>query len=318
MKRREFIKYTAPAAFALLNGTLSTQVKAAVGRVVLVQREGSVRNKVVDSAQAAAMLDAAVEALFEQKADTVWPTLFSPKDTVGLKVNCMAGRGLSTNRELTDAVVERLRRAGVPASQIIIWDRRDQDLQRAGYRISFGGDGVQCYGNDRAGFSDRVYEYGSAGSRLSNILLRCTAVINLPVLKDHGIVGMSGALKNFLGAVNNPNKCHPNAGDPFIADLCSLTEIRRKTLLTVCDAFIGQYEGGPSYMPHYTWPMGGLLAGADMPALDRIIWRLIDEKRVEKGLPVLEKAGRRPSYVLTAAKNGLGVADLERIELVKA
>ena len=62
--------------------------------------------------------------------------------------------------------------------------------------------------------------YGSAGSLLSNTLAHtCDAVINLPVLKDHGIVGVTLALKNLFGAIHNPNKYHTNAGDPYVADV---------------------------------------------------------------------------------------------------
>ncbi len=41
---------------------------------------------------------------------------------------------------------------------------------------------------------------GLVGSRLSRILTRqCTAVVNVPVLKDHSIAGISVSLKNFFG-----------------------------------------------------------------------------------------------------------------------
>jgi len=53
--------------------------------------------------------------------------------------------------------------------------------------------------------------YGSVGSLLSTTLTRtCDAVVNLPVLKDHGIVGVTMALKNLFGAIHNPNKLPPS------------------------------------------------------------------------------------------------------------
>ncbi len=92
----------------------------------------------------------------------------------------------------------------------------------------------------------------SVGSLLSNTLTRtCNAVINLPVLKDHGIVGVTMALKNFFGAIHNPNKYHLMAATrTWPMSTCS-PPIRQKVRLTICDAIAPQYEGGPSYMPQW-------------------------------------------------------------------
>ncbi len=93
-------------------------------------------------------------------------------------------------------------------------------------------------GNDVLGYETATLPvYGSAGSLLSKTLTQlCDAVINLPVLKDHGIVGVTMALKNMFGAIHNPNKYHPNAGDPYVADVNMLPAIRQKVRLTICDA----------------------------------------------------------------------------------
>ncbi|MGW8178255.1 MAG: DUF362 domain-containing protein, partial [bacterium] len=63
----------------------------------------------------------------------------------------------------------------------------------------------------------------------------CDVVINLPVLKDHGITGVTMAMKNLFGAIHNPNKYHLNTGDPYVADVCMLSPIRQKVRLTICD-----------------------------------------------------------------------------------
>ncbi|MDZ7371095.1 MAG: DUF362 domain-containing protein [candidate division KSB1 bacterium] len=322
MRRRDFLKSLSAAGlvgFSPVSAEAAGESPQLRGRVVMVQRPGVVDAQGrADAVKLSNMLDAAVERLFEEEADKIWRTLFSPRDVVGLKVNCLAGRGLSTRIELTQAVVDRLTKAGVPHEQIIIWDRRDRDLQRAGYTLN-SGKGVQCCGNDRAGFTEQVYEFGAAASQLSLTLMRCTAVINLPILKDHGIVGMSGALKNFFGAVNNPNKYHMNCGDPFVADVNCLPPIRRKVRLTICDALTAQYEGGPPFMPEYTWRLESLLVAIDMAALDRIAWQMIDEKRRQVGLPTLEKAGRKPTYILTAGDSAhrLGETDPIKIDWIR-
>jgi uncharacterized protein (DUF362 family) len=48
-------------------------------------------------------------------------------------------------------------------------------------------------------------------SHLSKILTRmCTYLVNVPVLKDHGKVGITLSLKNHYGTIDNPMDCHPN------------------------------------------------------------------------------------------------------------
>ena len=276
---------------------------------------GSVAGEMVSK-----LLDAAVENLFQQKARQVWKELFEPDDIVGLKVNCLAGKGLSTRPELVEAVIERLKEAGVAPHRIIIWDRHDNDLIRAGYKINRGGHNTQCYGNNSVGYTSQVFEYGSVGSLLSQIIRnQCTAIINLPILKDHGIVGVSVGLKNFFGAIDNPNKYHLNIGDPYVADVNMLPDIRDKMRLTLCDALIAQYEGGPPYMPQWTWDMNSLIAATDMVALDYMGWQTIEQKRAENGFASLEEVGRKPTYIATAADRDhlLGTDDPDKIEIIK-
>ncbi|RPI03142.1 MAG: DUF362 domain-containing protein [Calditrichaeota bacterium] len=288
-------------------------------RVVTVQVvSGEAKEVKFDTDRIGRMVDAAVEALFEMSAPKVWQTLFRRDDFVGLKVNCLAGKYLSTHQILTTAITERLCTAGIAAERIIIWDRRSQDLERSGYKLNFSDKGIKCYGNEYGGFNENVFEFGMAASQISKILSRCTAVINLPILKDHGIVGLSGALKNFFGAINNPNKYHLSHGDPYVADVNMAADIRHKTRLTLCDALVAQYEGGPPFMSEFSWTMNSLVAAVDMVAMDRVLWDIIDQKRLQEQLPTLQAAGREPHYILTAADDvhRLGVASLEKIERI--
>jgi len=334
LKRREFLRDTTIASAALLwsrsfagskRGGLpnpSVIYGAEKSRVVIAHRNDLRKNRnVIDGDGVKKLVDAAIENLYQQNAKSVWKKLFSKKDIVGLKVNCLAGKGLSTHYEIVDAVVERLQEIGIPAHHIIIWDRLDRDLERAGYKLYQGRKKPQCYGNNRVGYTSRLFQYGSVGSLLSRIIHdQCTAIINLPILKDHGIVGVSIAMKNFFGAIDNPNKYHDDIGDPFVADVNMLPDIRKKTRLTICDAITPQYEGGPPYMPQWTWQMDSLIAATDMVALDRIGWDIIEQKRKEKGIESLKEAGREPTYIATAADEShkLGTDDLERIEIVHA
>ena len=267
-------------------------------------------------ARALDLLDRAMQSFFDRNSPAeAWRQCIRPGERVGLKVNCLAGRGGSTSLALVEAVCERLQQAGVKPGNIVIWYRLNEDLDRAGFRLSTASGKIRCLGNDVLGYESELSVFGSVGSLVAKTLTQqCDAVINLPVLKDHGIVGVTMALKNMFGAIHNPNKYHPHAGDPYVADVNALPEIRRKIRLTICDGTTAQYEGGPTYMPQWNWPFGGLLVAQDPVALDTVGWRIIEQKRTEKGMKPLKEMQREPAYIATAASRGLGVNDPARIE----
>ena len=62
---------------------------------------------------------------------------------------------------------------------------------------------------------------------LSKILTNLTnRTVNLPVLKDHNLAGLSGSMKNMYGVIHNPNKYHLNNCNPYVAELNALAEIK--------------------------------------------------------------------------------------------
>lgn len=278
---------------------------------------GSLERSVISS-----MIDAALQRLTgADSSRRAWSHFFGPEDVVSIKVNCLAGKGLSTHPEMVEGIVEGLRSAGVRERNILIWDRLSEDLKRAGFKINIHGKGVRCYGTDAPGanYESRLTIIGSVGSRLSRILTRhCTTMLNVPVLKDHSIAGITVSLKNLFGAIDNPNKYHQDGCDPFVADLCSAKAITSKSRLVICDALTAQYEGGPPYMPQWAWNFNGILVGTDAVALDQVAYQIIDRKRREKGLRSLAEAGREPKYIATAAdaQHRLGTNDPNRIEVI--
>ncbi len=275
----------------------------------------------LDSDRLGRLLDDAMQNLFAVDHPlTAWSTIVSPTDMVGLKVNCLAGRGLSTDPDLVDVICERLRAIGLPDRQIVIWDRQNSDLEEAGYQVATRGSGIRCFGNDAIGFDQQLYTFGSAGSLVTQTLTGlCDVVINLPVLKDHGITGFTGALKNMFGAIHNPNKYHLGVGNPYIPDVYCLAPIRRKVRLTICDATTAQYEGGPAFFNKWSWPFNGLLVSTDPVALDTTGWRIIEDKRKLQGLQSLRENKREPSYIATAADaaHRLGTSDHKQIDLLE-
>ncbi|MGO9096450.1 MAG: DUF362 domain-containing protein [Bryobacteraceae bacterium] len=286
---------------------------------VVIARDAQMRSSAGALAKG---LDRAVQAVYDRdNALEAWKLIARPNEVIGLKVNCLAGRGAaSTSVALVEAICERLQQAGVPARNIVVWDRLNDDLESAGFHIATASGKLRCFGNDLGGYEEDLAMYGRAGSLLAKTLTRsCDAVINLPVLKDHGIVGVTMALKSLFGAIHNPNKYHSDLGDPYVADVYMLPPIRQKVRLAICDAVTAQYEGGPSYMPQWTWRFDGLIASRDPVALDYTGWQILEHKRAEMGHKSLRESGRPPQYIATAADaaHRIGTNDPARIDRVE-
>lgn len=313
MTRRNLLQACVASAFST-HAAPPDKSKVVIARDPML---GPSRNR-ADSNRVLKLLDRSMQSLFNVDAPVdAWRKLVRPGEVIGLKIN---GLGASTSVVLVDAVCERLQQAGITAKDIVIWDRSNSDLERAGFRAASRKDRIRYVGNDDAGYEPELAVYGSAASRVSQTLTRtCDAVINLPVLKDHGIVGVTMALKNFFGAIHNPNKYHGNVGDPYIADVYMLAPIRQKVRLTICDAIVAQYEGGPSLMPQWSWPYNGLIVSRDPVALDYTGWQIIERQRAERRMKSLRAERREPTYIARAAdaQHRLGTNDPARIDVVE-
>ena len=249
-----------------------------------------------------------------------WKQLVRPGEVVGLKVNTIAGRGLSTDVTLVEAITERLQRAGVKPYNIVIWDRTSQELEHAGFPLSSATGKVRCIGTDAVGYEDTPESHGAVSCRLSKILTRtCDVVINLPLLKDHSHAGVTLSMKNMYGVIDNPRSCHDGGCNPAVADVNMLPTIRKKIRFTIGDATSACYHGGPMHKPEYEWRPNSLIVGSDPVALDYTAWQIIERKRAENGLKTLEAEGRPPRYIATAADahHQLGTNDPKRISLIE-
>jgi uncharacterized protein (DUF362 family) len=156
--------------------------------------------------------------------------------------------------------------------------------------------------------------------RFSKILTRdCAMVINLPILKDHSGAGVTFAMKNMYGVINNPGDLHPNNCNPGVADLNCIPVVREKVRFTIGDAMTSVYDGGPGFRPERLWQPNALIVGEDRVAVDQTAWQMIERKRAEMGMPKLEAVGRSPRYIATAADaaHNLGTNDPQRIHLME-
>jgi uncharacterized protein (DUF362 family) len=212
---------------------------------------------------------------------------------------------------------DHLQEAGVPARNIVIWDRTDRELSAAGFTLARSGSGVRCLGTEND-YERTPREWGPGGSCFARILVDdLTALINVGVLKDHDLAGVSIGLKNWYGTIHNPNKHHAEGCAPYIPYLAAAPLIHDKLRLTVIDASTLQYQGGPARNPKWSRKWNGILASTDPVAIDAVGWRLIESHRKEAGLPALAQEKREPVWIAGAERLGLGRADLAKMEVAE-
>ena len=247
-------------------------------------------------------------------------SLFRPHDRVGIKVNTLGGRAISTRPEVAMSLAGWLTEQGLAAKNVFIWDRTTRELREAGYAPSAERAGVRVFGTDAdgVGYGPDLVSHLNVGSLFSKILTELTtASISLAVLKDHGLAGMTGGLKNYFGAIHNPNKYHDSRCDPYVAEVFDAPPVRSRHRLTVLDALLVQFHKGPSYHSRWAAKFGGLVFSLDPVAADSVGWTVIERLRAGAGLPSLEDEGRAPVYLRTAERMGLGRADPAAIETIE-
>ena len=284
---------------------------------------------VLDEGVVSEMIDRAMMKLTGlDSAKEAWKDFVLPTDIVGIKINPLAGERLSTHRIVVDKIIEGLHGTGILSNQIVIWDRFESHLINAGYEINQSDQGVRCFASDSAGvgYDDEVFyetekdvkerrENGSILSRYTKLLTQeLTVVINVPVMKHHGIAGVSGCLKNLaFGSVDNTFRFHSNPinCNPAIADIFAHTVLKDKVVLNIVDGLLAAFDGGPEYDPNGVWQYGGILVSQDPVALDQIIYQTIEEKRKELELPTLSRLSK---YIRSASRMDLGTNDLDEVD----
>lgn len=326
--RRDFLKEAATGA-VLMSSSGKLGMAALLGEraqegksKVVVARDPTLHGASAqpDEQKVLDLLDRAIASYTgHAKPMAAWKSLVPMDQVIGLKVNGLGSKGIATHPALTMAVAERLQQAGVKPGNILVFDQNAMFLAACGMTVNRDPSRVRCYPSDAAGFDDVESTWGVARIRLTKILSQeCGMVINMPILKDHQMAGVTFALKNMYGVVDKPFTLHADHCNPAVADLNCIPAIRNKVRLTIGDAISSVYDGGPSFHPERLWYPNAIIVGQDRVAMDTIAWQMLEQQRAQAGMPTFETAGRGPRYIAVAADaaHGLGTNDPARIHVV--
>jgi len=333
MTRRQFVKTTAAgtAGLALLGWpserTDALQTYPYRGKVVVVQDEAATEGPNISQSVVRRMLEEAIHALTDGGG---WGSLlpsYRSGETVAIKVNSVA-RLMTTHWEVIESIVGGLAAIGVRPNNIIVWDTSAFTMRAPGYVLTNEPSGVRVMGGDQLKDPyDRARPVELEGKKayLSRILTDATYLINAPVLKDHWEAGITFALKNHVGSVDNPrgvfhhppeqgNMLHAMLGrgrpkHACIAAINGAPDIQKKTRLIVGDALFGIYQGGPAGSPQFAY--NGLIVGTDPVATDHQARLIIDEQRARHGTAPTE-----PLHIEEAIRLGLG-APINEMQVVR-
>ena len=289
-------------------------VKDSISKVVIAQRKNVFSGNSINRAVVEEMFDESLKALTGAKsANEAWelilPDINFAKDVVSLKINCIS-RHVSTHREVSFAIAKSLMESGVPENNIIMWDRTDRELKRAGYEINTGKKGIRCFGTDHdgIGYDEPFLLPAGCNAQVSRILSEYTDyLINVPLLKNHRNSGVTYCLKNHFGTFYNPKDFHKSGITPIIPQLNDRPEVRKKTVLHVGDALYGVARGGPGGPPTFTY--NGLMLGFDPVAMDYQAKKILEEN----GCDTLHK---EQFIDMASKKYNLGNSEPEKIKII--
>jgi uncharacterized protein (DUF362 family) len=296
------------------------------GKIVKVSKSNTLQANGLWPTEAAAklMLERAMAELTgKSNMGEAFGKLIHKDDKVAIKPNGIARNAMASNKELILEIVRGVMAAGVPASNIVIYEQYPSFL--AGTRVA-----------DRAGVMDPAFPAGitavvhenkdatmpeikvmGIGTKFARAFTEATAVINVAMIKDHSICGYTGAMKNIThGTCINPHAFHAHNASPQIAELYAQDVVKSRVRLHITDAWKLIYDEGPldknkaRRVPHEA-----VYVSTDPVALDVIGWNVVEQWRRDNNLPTLRDAGREPTYIKVAADLGLGVFDKNRISL---
>lgn len=282
----------------------------------------------------------------KKSINDAWLMFVTPGEKIGLKVNPVAGKLLSTSVEVVQAIVTQLKNAGIPASDIVIWDRRKPQLEETGFTPeNFPGTNIMgtehkdendswydengdlhglkmidkkwyYFADVEGDYKEETLPYMINQGKYSYFSKICTRevdkIINIPILKNAGST-VTLCLKNLAyGAISNTGRLHSKLWADTCAEVCAFPPLRDKVVLNIVDGIKGCYNGGPGANPQFITNYNTVLAGTDPVAVDTIGYEIILKKRIEEKIQEADLPRSR-KFLEMAEELGLGFTNPDKI-----
>ena len=321
------------------------------GQVIRVHSENSIdaNSGKVNAQLVHQMIASGMKALTgDARNEDAWARFISPRDVVGIKVNCSGAPRICSSPEIVADIANNLIAVGVPAKQIYVYERFENQLQSVGYGKYLPA-GVNIYAVETSRSSILNYDpktyvetsfFGEDDTRSNVARLvseTLTKIVNVPNLKEHQASGVTGCLKNIAyGNFSNVARSHNFEKTntlTFIGTLAAVEPVHSRVVLNIMDGLRGVWHAGPfSEMARFRFYPKQIMIGTDPVAMDHELIGVIEAKRKAEGAvsifdrsmshvgrdnsnPNTNHYIREPGHVEYASKLGLGVFDEARIKL---
>jgi uncharacterized Fe-S center protein len=207
-----------------------------------------------------------------------------------------------------NSVILGLKAIGVPENDILVYDvtngwHSGQMPARLVNKVTALYPGVQFHSYDggcstELGYnsSEKVHFNVPAGQSISdrpicNALVQAAYLINMPIMKKHGMAGVTLGFKNHFGSIDGCNQVHwsIDLGDANylstysgLVDIYNNAHFKNKTVLTIGDGLYGarvnNYSEVPSPWPTFdNKPPNSLFISKDPVAIDCVMYDFLDE-----------------------------------------
>ncbi|EEF61129.1 DUF362 domain-containing protein [Pedosphaera parvula] len=264
-----------------------------------------------------------------------WLSLISTQDIVGIKVYSTPGPNSGTRPAVVAAVIQTLLETGLPATNIIVWDKRSVDLRLAGFYEFEKRFGIRVASSVESGYDEKTFyetalignlswsdmEFGKKGPGIGRksyvsklVSQQMTKIINITPLMHHNLAGVSGNLYSLaLGSVDNVLRFETDADNlsRAVPEIYALPILGDRVVLNIVDSLICQYDGEEKGLLHYSSVLNELRISKDPVALDVLSLREIDRQRQLAGVPVLKT---NLELYVNASLLEIGISDLKKIE----
>lgn len=232
-----------------------------------------------------------------------WKSFLHEDDIIAIKFCSIGGRQLATNTEVCGILLQILYNIGFKPEQFMIVGLEQLPDEAAG-TIPW-----------KYGWQDEEINFGSGQEPLARWINEVTAIIHIPSLMDDNITGIRGAIADMaLSVVKGPGKYYISNGDPFIAEIYNLPQIRGKIRITIANNLRSLFYGGPVVKQQYVNESGSMIFSNDPVAIDRVSMELLSKQRQENDLPPETEIFIKAPHLITAEALDIGYQDLNMIE----